>query len=144
VEDHAFQGSDGFRHAVEAIKSVNNRLQGKPSTAKISTKFDGSPAIVFGYHDGKFFVGTKSVFNKKPKLMYSDEDIERDYGDKPDLAYALKSCLEQLKKVTPTTNGVYQGDLMYTTRNKHEDDTHYHFTPNTLMYSVKKSDEEGQ
>jgi len=142
VEDHTFQGHSGFGHAADTLDAVNNRLQGKASQAKISTKFDGSPAIVFGHHDGKFFVGTKSVFNKKPKLMYSDADIEREYGDRPALAFALKAALEHLKKVTPE-KGVFQGDLMYTSRDKHEDDTHFHFTPNTIMYSVKKTDPEG-
>ena len=43
-----------------------------------SVKIDGSPAIVWGTNpdNGKFFVGTKSVFNKKtPKVNYTVEDI---------------------------------------------------------------------
>ena len=33
--------------------------------SNISAKIDGAPAIVWGTHpNGKFFVGTKSVFNK--------------------------------------------------------------------------------
>jgi hypothetical protein len=142
VEDHVFQGESGFNHAKDTLEAVNNRLRGEPSQAKVSTKFDGSPAIVFGHHGGKFFVGTKSVFSKKPKLMFSDADIERKYGDKPALAFALKSSLSHLRKVTPD-KGIYQGDLMYTSRDKHEDDTHFHFTPNTIMYSARKTDPEG-
>ena len=49
-----------------------------------SVKIDGSPAIVWGTNpeNGKFFVGTKSVFNKKtPKINYSNEDIERNHPD---------------------------------------------------------------
>jgi len=143
VEDHTFQGHSGFNHAVEALHAVNNRIQGKPSQAKITTKFDGTPAIVFGHHEGKFFVVTKSVFNKKQKLMYTESDIDREYGDKPELKFALKSALNQLKKVAPE-KGIFQGDLMYTSRNKHEDDTHFHFTPNTIMYSTKKDEPEGK
>ena len=143
VEDHTFQGHSGFNHATSTLEAVHNRLQGKPSQAKISTKYDGAPAIVFGHYDGKFFVGTKSVFNKKPKLMYSEADIDREYGDRPSLAFALKAALEHLKNVAPE-KGIYQGDLMYTSRDKHEDDTHYHFTPNTIMYSTKKSEPEAQ
>ena len=40
-----------------------------------SVKIDGSPAIVWGTdpENGKFFVGTKSVFNKRtPKVNYSN------------------------------------------------------------------------
>ena len=39
-----------------------------------SVKIDGSPAIVWGTNpeNGKFFVGTKSVFNKRtPKVNYT-------------------------------------------------------------------------
>ena len=49
-----------------------------------SVKIDGSPAIVWGTNpeNGKFFVGTKSVFNKRiPKINYSNEDIERNHGN---------------------------------------------------------------
>ena len=47
-------------------------------TANISLKIDGAPAIVYGTNpeNGKFFVGTKSVFNKvKNMVCYSVEDI---------------------------------------------------------------------
>ena len=48
-------------------------------TTHYSVKIDGSPAIVWGTNpdNGKFFVGTKSVFNKvrTPKINYSVEDI---------------------------------------------------------------------
>lgn len=43
---------------------------------KLTTKWDGAPSIVFGNNNGKFFVGTKSVFNKKKiKINYSVADI---------------------------------------------------------------------
>ena len=47
-----------------------------------SVKIDGSPAIVWGTNpdNGKFFVGTKSVFNKRtPKINYTVEDICRNH-----------------------------------------------------------------
>ena len=48
------------------------------SEGNLSAKIDGSPAVVWGNDpkDGRFFVGTKSVFNKRnPKLMKSYEDM---------------------------------------------------------------------
>ncbi len=50
------------------------------SGGNISTKIDGAPAIVWGTNpaSGKFFVGTKSVFNKKLiKINESHEDIDK-------------------------------------------------------------------
>ena len=49
-----------------------------------SVKIDGSPAIVWGTNpeNGKFFVGTKSVFNKKiQRINYTVADIERNHPD---------------------------------------------------------------
>ena len=78
--------------------------------SKISLKIDGSPSIVCGTNpeSGKFFVGTKSVFNKiKKKINESIEDIERNHPDK-DLQYKLKACFHNL----PRTGKIYQGDFI--------------------------------
>jgi hypothetical protein len=78
------------------------------------TKYDGAPSIVWGHHpeNGKFFVGSKSVFNKNPKINHTHEDIERNHGHAPGLAQKLHGALKHLKKVTPKGK-VYQGDLMH-------------------------------
>ena len=78
--------------------------------SKISLKIDGTPSIVWGTNpeSGKFFVGTKSVFNKiKKKINESIEDIERNHPDK-DLQYKLKACFHNL----PRTGKIYQGDFI--------------------------------
>ena len=78
--------------------------------SKISLKIDGTPSIVWGTNpeSGKFFVGTKSVFNKiKKKINESIEDIERNHPDK-DLQYKLKECFHNL----PRTERIYQGDFI--------------------------------
>ena len=45
----------------------------------MSVKWDGAPAVFCGTNpeNGKFFVGTKSVFNKTPKINYTPTDIRR-------------------------------------------------------------------
>ena len=63
----------------------------------ISLKIDGKPAVVWGTNpeNGKFFVGTKSVFNKKKiKICYTEEDIRTLYASQPDLQSVLRGCLE--------------------------------------------------
>lgn len=135
----------GYNHAKETLHAVHDRIQGKPTASKISTKYDGSPAIVFGHcpKTGKFFVGTKAALSQIPKLNFTAADLRKNYGDKPGLHAALHHALTHMPKVTPS-RGIYQGDLMYTGDTVHQDDHHYHFTPNTLMYSVKKDTPEGQ
>lgn len=96
--------------------------------ATTSVKIDGSPAIVFGTDpsNGKFFVGTKSVFNKrKIKIAYSIEDIDRLYGDNEVVADILIDCFECLPRIDTIIQADYigcGGDLAY--------------TPNTITYMM--------
>ena len=90
----------------------------------VSAKIDGAPAIVWGRNPatGKFFVGTKSVFNKKKiKINESHKDIDTNHSG--NVADILHQCFDYL----PHVNGVIQGDFIGTGG----DDT---FCPNTITY----------
>lgn len=148
VEDHHINaGAEGFKHAFNTLHETHQLMVGGKSKASVTTKFDGSPSIVFGYHpeNGKFFVASKSAFNKNPKLNYTPEEVEKNHGHAPGLVAKLKAALTHLPKVTPN-KGVYQGDFMYS----HEDGDvldqggKYHFKPNTLTYSIAKTHDEGK
>ena len=79
-----------------------------------SVKIDGSPAIVWGTNpeNGKFFVGTKSVFNKRiPKINYSNEDIERNHGNNIELSGILHRCFNCLPRIG-FEGRVFQGDFI--------------------------------
>ena len=91
---------------------------------EVSTKIDGAPAIVWGKNPatGKFFVGTKSVFNKKLiKINETHSDIDANHSG--DVADILHHCLDYL----PDFDGIVQGDFL----GFGGDDT---FTPNTITY----------
>lgn len=144
-EDNAILSHEGFAHAFHALHDVHNALKGKKHTSKITAKLDGSPSIVFGHHPEtkKFFVASKSAFNKNPKINHTHEDIEKNHGHSPGLAHKLKQALDHLPKVTPK-KGVYQGDLMHSHDDREHTNTHVKFKPNTITYSVKKDSEEGK
>ena len=75
-----------------------------------SVKIDGSPAIVWGTNpeNGKFFVGTKSVFNKRtPKINYTAEDICNNHPD-----FELQSILIRCLNCLPQTDRIFQGDFI--------------------------------
>jgi hypothetical protein len=77
----------------------------------LSTKIDGSPAVVFGKNPatGKFFVSTKSAFNKvKIKLCHSHEEIDSHF--KGEVADILHDCFDYL----PRTNSIFQCDFLGT------------------------------
>ena len=97
------------------------------SSGNLSAKIDGSPAVVWGNDpkDGRFFVGTKSVFNKRtPKLMKSYEDIDANYNG--DLNEILTACFRWLPS---RDKSIYQGDFIgFGGSNT--------WTPNTLTYTL--------
>ena len=107
------------------LEGVTSVLDWFASPSNISVKIDGAPAIVWGTNpeNGKFFVSTKSVFNKKKvKICYTNDDI-LDQFDNQKLQTILHGCLEFL----PRTEGIYQGDWIgYGGRST--------YTPNTVTY----------
>ena len=123
-------------------------LTGKKSDISISTNWDGAPAIVCGRDpvNQRFFVGTKSVFNKvNPKVCYDDTDIDR-YYQAEILRNKLKTCLKYLSKTG--ISGVMQGDLLFTEGDKQfgkiGDDIHITFQPNTITYAVNALSDKGR
>ena len=77
--------------------------------SNISAKIDGSPAIVWGTNPktNKFFVGTKSVFNKK-LIKINHDHREIDANHKGEVADILHKCLDNL----PFTDSIIQGDFI--------------------------------
>jgi hypothetical protein len=150
AEDHPINaGQVGFEHAQNTLQSIHNALRGGhgPHRVSVTTKYDGSPSVIFGYHpeNKRFFVASKSVFNKNPKLNYTTDDIEKNHGHAPGLVSKLKSALTHLSKVTPH-EGVYQGDFMYSKADGDVSSSRdsYHFKPNTITYSSRKNSDHGQ
>ena len=138
-------GYDGFEHAVGALEKAHAQIKSGQKSSNLTMKYDGSPSLVFGHHPktGKFFVATKSAFNKDPKINHTNADIERNHGHAPGLVKTLKHALKHLPKVTPKT-GIYQGDLMHhqDTKTIDEHNKSVSFTPNTITYTPKDKKEE--
>jgi hypothetical protein len=151
LEDLLFnKGWAGAQEALNYIDSLRHMLaEGTGTTTQLTVKWDGSPAIICGVdpEDGRFFVGTKSVFAKgTPKRCKSTKDIQGWYGDQPELADMLEAALKYLSKLG--IGGVVQGDLMFTpgdvtTVNVNDEDC-YVFTPNTITYAVPVNSQLGQ
>jgi hypothetical protein len=129
-------GHAGFEHAFSALHKAHAQMTSGSKSTNLTMKYDGSPAIVFGHHpkNGKFFVATKSAFNKNPKINHTEADIDKNHGHAPGLATTLKHALKHLPKVTPK-KGVFQGDVMHhvDTKTLHESVS---FTPNTITYTA--------
>jgi cation transport regulator ChaC len=128
-------GYEGFEHAHKALMQAHEHMKAGHKSTNLTMKYDGSPSIVFGHHpkNGKFFVATKSAFNKNPKINHTEADIDKNHGHAPGLASKLKTALKHLPKVTPK-KGVFQGDLMHTQEDLRE--SKVSFTPNTITYTA--------
>ena len=131
-------GSSGARTSIEFLKSIKKMLQGGKGGSNVSVKWDGAPAIFCGINpeNGRFFVGTKSIFNATPKINYTVSDISRNHGGA--LADKLAVALKYLPKLG--ISGVIQGDLLFTSDDKKMANVNGEksivFTPNTITYAV--------
>ena len=130
-------GSKGARTSIEFLKSIKKMLQGGKGGSNVSVKWDGAPAIFAGTNpeNGRFFVGTKSIFNATPKINYTVSDISRNHGG------ALADKLAVALKYLPSLGikGVLQGDLLFTDDKKNAvvgNEKSIVFTPNTITYAV--------
>ena len=133
-------GVEGCHAAVSFLKELRKMVGKKATGSLMQTKWDGAPSVVCGKHPltGRFFVGTKSVFNKtEPKLCYFDENVDAYYGNIPDLKNKLKVALSEFAKLD--IKGVIQGDLLYTddvTEEEINGQKLYTFRPNTITYGI--------
>ena len=146
-DDIINNGFDGGKNAIAFLESLKDMLAGNSkSKLNVTTKWDGAPAIVCGPspENGKFFVGTKSVFNKTPKVNYTIQDIRNNH-DGP-VANILRECLQYLSGLG--MKEVLQGDLMFTSSGKKtttykdgsgKSEVMISFQPNTIIYMVPEN-----
>ena len=138
-DDIINNGAKGGDNAINFLKSVRNMLAGNTGGAvNMTVKWDGAPAIICGTNpeNGKFFVGTKSVFNKTPKINYSIADIRKNHGT-TGAGAKLIYCFNYLKRLP--IKGILQGDLLFTddkTNAAIDGENMITFTPNTITYAV--------
>lgn len=152
VEDELINlGEDGVERAFAMFTGLLDTLKGHATTPiDITTKWDGAPAIFCGTDpaDGKFFVGTKAVFGKIPKMNKRVTDINRNHGDvrrgdskqdKSMLRKKLKTAYKCLRHLN-IEGYVLQGDMLYTKdsirRATIDNIEHLVFKPNTITYAV--------
>ena len=144
-DDIINRGAVGGENAVNFLKAVRNMLAGSGKGTNMTVKWDGAPAIICGINpeNGKFFVGTKSVFNKTPKINYTSRDIARNHSGV--VADKLRVCLANLSRLN--IKGILQGDLLFTDDLKTiniDGEKMVSFTPNTITYAVPVNSDLGK
>ena len=139
-DDILNNGMAGGQNAINFLSSLSDMLQGNVKRPmNVTVKWDGAPAIFAGTNpeNGKFFVGSKSIFNKTPKINYTVADVKKNHG-----TGGLAAKLIVALKYFPALNipGIWQGDLLYTDdelgREDMDGERMVVFTPNTITYAV--------
>ena len=132
-------GVKGATTAIEFLASLKAMLSGGKSKTNITVKWDGAPAVFAGVNpeNGKFFVATKSLFNKTPKINYTVADIDANHGSGGP-SDKLKVALKYLPDLG--MEGIYQGDIMFSKgdlkKTTIDGNSYLTFGPNTITYAV--------
>ena len=138
-DDIVINGVAGGENAIAFLEALRDMLAGSSSKKmSLTVKWDGAPALFAGTNpeNGKFFVGGKHIFNKTPKINYTNADIDANHGG--GLANKLKIALKEFPKLG--IPGIWQGDLLFTPSDLGSENTDGEsmitFTPNTITYAV--------
>lgn len=154
LEDLAIEnGKAGFETFLTQVTQIVKKIKGFESETEINAKIDGSPAIIFGLDprrdfEGKFFVGLKYAIDESTdsiksnaKLVHSVEEADTLYGGEATLASKLKSLFVALKSVYDNSGKIYQGDVLYASKEDKSvvsvnDELYIAFRPNVILYTV--------
>ena len=134
-ESHFIDGQLGAENAMESLQSL---IDGYDNVF-VTEKWDGAPAIFVGTDpsDGKFFIATKSVFNKTP-VLYKEASAIID-NEPEGKAIKLMEAFAYLKGLNIPKDSVLQGDLLWSNRadqkyRTYENKRYVTVHPNTLIY----------
>ena len=135
------QGKQGYDTARKFLIDLLDHLETNSGRVGTTVKWDGAPAMFVGINpvNGKFFVGTKSIFNINPKFNYTDQDVDLNHGNAPGLADKLKKALKYLPELG--IKNILQGDFMFDNSSLKKENIdgveHITFQPNTIKYAVE-------
>ncbi len=136
-EDMVFDA--GYLGAMSALDSL---IDAASSTKNISLKFDGSPALLCGYQNGKFVLTDKSGWNQKKFASSTKSVYDMLFNRKADqpgrAAYSqqVATLFPYIQKLVPKSfAGFLQFDVMWFSRPELVDGA-YQFQPNTVIYRI--------
>lgn len=141
---------EGVAGARRAIKSV---LETAQNPNKITIKFDGYPALIFGRgSDGKFSIMDKHMFNRKGgagRGVHSPQEF-RQYdaargADRGDLYKIIDTVWSGLEEASRGVNGYIWGDLLFSRQLLPEDGLYrFRANPKGITYTVDASSDIGR
>jgi len=142
-EDSVFSGLGDAKDAIDSMYYVIKN----PETLTI--KWDGFPALIFGYNDkGQFTVSDKYMFDKGPEYLGTSPKFWQQYDasrgkSRPDLYAKLNNIWNGLKAAVGNSQGFFWGDLMWADQLQNQNGKLV-FKPNTVTYAVPVNSDLGK
>ena len=141
-----WEGSKGAKSALSALQNIDPK--------NVSVKWDGSPAVIFGYDEnGNFIFTDKNAFSAKgyDGKTKSPQELEKmivDRGarsgkDYSEFGAAMGSVFDVAKNSIPKQKGFYKGDMLYF-KTPEKKNGNYVFKPNVVTYEVPENTELGK
>jgi len=146
-EDLVFLG--GSQGAQRAIQAIQDTVQ---NPTKVTIKWDGYPALIFGRGvNGKFSIMDKHMFNKKDgtgREVYSPQDFvnyDKARGvDRTQLHQLIANIWPGLEKAD-SSKGYYWGDLLFSAPLQEQNGLYkFRANPNGITYTVDADSEVGK
>jgi len=149
AEDLVFKGKEAIDWVIYTFENLYKQLKGETNkdNIKLSIKFDGAPSVFVWSKFSELKkpgLAIKALFAKNRKIMFSDNDIEKFYGDRKDLTYKLKLMLKYITSLKIPENEIWQGDFLFDSDTLIEDEKTYSFHPNTIIYKINKDSNIGK
>lgn len=142
-EDSVFSGLDSAKSAIDSMYYVIEN----PETLTI--KWDGFPALIFGYNDkGQFTISDKYMFDKGLAYLGTSPKFWQEYDasrgkSRPELYQKLNNIWNGLKSAVGNSRGFFWGDLMWGDQLTNQNGKLV-FKPNTVTYAVPANSELGK
>lgn len=142
-EDAVFSGISAAREAVDSMYYVIDNPE------SITIKWDGFPALIFGYNDqGQFTVSDKYMFDKGSEYLGTSPKFWQEYDasrgkSRPELYHKLNNIWNGLKAAVGGNKGFFWGDLMWG-EPLSDQNGKFVFKPNTVTYAVPANSELGK
>lgn len=141
------EGTKGIGKALSGLLYIKNQFgtTRKEISPVLTIKWDGSPSFIAGYLGSRFFVASKSLFNKEPKINFSLEDIRKNHSG--GITEKLELLLKYIEPIIPEGK-IFQGDFLFDSKIRKSETINgidsWSFMPNTIQYSVDKSSKVGK
>lgn len=154
LEPPGFRAFDGHEHVGKAdfhLREFHNYLLGKKSKVRVTTKYDGTPALHVGMdEDGKHIFAFKGMFNKNPKIFKTEEDVDKEYPTDHPLNHIMKQAMRHLpatmpKKMKP--GQWFKGDVISVAgsdRSPKRENGFISTHPNVMKYKFPEDSQEGK